>query len=243
MLYSPTGSYTGYGFAIPTTIMNKVVDDLKQYGTVQRAMLGITGGDVLNYINQQKDEGKDVDLGTNEGVYVDKVEDGSAAATAGIEKGDVIIAINGKNIGKMSELQEIINSKRPGDKITLTWLHNKKKQSKTVTVKNAQGNTKVLKTADLDVLGSKVFPVDNDMKKQLNISYGLQVKDVKSGAFKDAGISDGFIILTVNDQQMKEISDLQKAVKDASTSKNPVLFITGMWPSGKTDYKAVRVGE
>ena len=243
MLYSPTGSYTGYGFAIPTTIMNKVVDDLKQYGTVQRAMLGITGGDVLNYINQQKDEGKDVDLGTNEGVYVDKVEDGSAAATAGIEKGDVIIAINGKNIGKMSELQEVINSKRPGDKITLTWLHNKKKQSKTVTVKNAQGNTKVLKTADLDVLGSKVFPVDNDMKKQLNISYGLQVKDVKSGAFKDAGISDGFIILTVNDQQMKEISDLQKAVKDASTSKNPVLFITGMWPSGKTDYKAVRVGE
>ena len=79
--------------------------------------------------------------------------------------------------------------------------------------------------------------------RSLDISYGLQVKDVKSGAFKDAGISDGFIILTANDQQMKEISDLQKAVKEASTSKNPVLFITGIWPSGKTDYKAVRVGE
>lgn len=243
MLYSPTGSYTGYGFAIPTTIMNKVIDDLKKYGTVQRAMLGITGGDVINYINQQKDDGKEVDLGTNEGVYVSKVEDGSAASNAGIEKGDVIVAIDGKNIGKMSELQEIINAKRPGDKITLTWLHNKKKQSKTVTVKNAQGNTKVLKTADLDVLGAKVIPVSNELKKQLDISYGLQVKDVKNGAFKDAGISNGFIILTANDQQMKEISDLQKAVKEASTSKNPVLFITGMWPSGKTDYKAVRVGE
>lgn len=243
MLYSPTGSYTGYGFAIPTTIMNKVVEDLKKYGTVQRAVLGITGGDVLNYINQQKEAGKDVDLGTNEGVYVDKVEDGSAASAAGLEKGDVIVSIDGKNISKMAECQEIMNSKRPGDKVTLTWLHNKKKQTKTVTVKNAQGNTNVVKIADLDVLGSKVIPVSNELKKQLDISYGLQVKDVKSGAFKDAGISDGFIILTANDQQMKEISDLQKAVKEASTSKNPVLFITGIWPSGKTDYKAVRVGE
>ena len=93
--------------------------------------------------------------------------------------------------------------------------------------------------ADLDVLGAKVFPVSDALKKQLNISYGLQVKDVKSGAFKDGGISDGFIILTANDKPMKSISDLQDAVKSASTSKNPVLFITGIWPSGKTDYKAI----
>ena len=243
MLYSETGSYAGYGFAIPTAIMNKVVADLKEYGTVQRAYLGIKGTDVLNYINNQKNDDKEVpDLGTNDGVYVDEITDNSAASEAGLVKGDVIIGIDGKNVSKMAELQEAINGKRPGDKATITWLRNKKKMSKTVTMKNQQGNTKVVKTADLDVLGAKVLPVDESLKRQLGISYGLQVKDVKSGAFKDGGISDGFIILTANDMPMKAISDLQEAVKAASMSKTPVLFITGIWPSGKTDYKAIKVG-
>ncbi len=244
MLYSETGSYAGYGFAIPTTIMNKVVADLKEYGTVQRALLGIRGSDVLKYLDQQKSAGKEVpDLGTNDGVYVASVEDNSAGAEAGLKEGDVIIDVDGKSVGKMAQLQEIINSKRPGDKATITWLRDKKKMSKTVTMKNQQGNTKVMKTADLNVLGAKIIPVGEDLKKQLGISYGLQVQDVKSGALKDGGISNGFIIITANDKPMKEISDLQEAVKEASTSKNPVLFITGMWPSGKTDYKAVKVGD
>ncbi len=244
MLYSETGSYVGYGFAIPTSIMNKVVDDLKKYGTVQRAYLGIKGSDLINYINSQKEQKKEVpDFGTNDGVYVAEVEDNGAAAEAGIVKDDVITGIDGKSIGKMAELQEIINGKRPGDKVTVTWLHNKKKMSKTVTMKNQQGNTKIVKTADLDVLGAKIIPLSESLKKQLGISYGLQVKDVKSGAFKDGGISDGFIIISANDKPMKDISDLQDAVKEASTSKNPVLFITGIWPSGKTDYKAIKVGE
>ena len=95
MLYSQTGAYSGYGFAIPTTIMTKVVEDLKQYGTVQRAVLGIRGGDVLNYINAQKEEKKEVDLGTNEGVYVAEVVEGSSAEAAGIKQGDVIVAVDG----------------------------------------------------------------------------------------------------------------------------------------------------
>jgi serine protease Do len=244
MIYSQTGSYAGYGFAIPTAIMNKVVADLKQYGTVQRAYLGIRGGDLLNYVNSLKDQNKDVpDFGTNTGVYVESVEDNSAASAAGLKKGDVITGIDGTKVTKMAELQEAVNGKRPGDKATITWMRDKKKMSKTVTMKNQQGNTHVVKMADLDVLGAKVFPVSDALKKQLNISYGLQVKDVKSGAFKDGGISDGFIILTANDKPMKSISDLQDAVKSASTSKNPVLFITGIWPTGKTDYKAIKVGD
>jgi serine protease Do len=244
MIYSKTGSYAGYGFAIPTAIMNKVVADLKQYGTVQRAYLGIRGGDLLNYVNSLKDQNKDVpDFGTNTGVYVESVEDNSAASAAGLKKGDVITGIDGTKVTKMAELQEAVNGKRPGDKATITWMRDKKKMSKTVTMKNQQGNTRVVKMADLDVLGAKVFPVSDALKKQLNISYGLQVKDVKSGAFKEGGISDGFIILTANDKPMKSISDLQDAVKSASTSKNPVLFITGIWPTGKTDYKAIKVGD
>ncbi|MBW4906437.1 Do family serine endopeptidase [Prevotella salivae] len=243
MLYSQTGSYSGYGFAIPTTIMVKVVDDLKKYGTVQRAVLGIRGGDVLNYINAQKDEKKDVDLGTNEGVYVAEVTEGSSAAAAGIVKGDVITEADGKKITKMSELQELLSKKRPGETVTLTYLHNKSKHSKTVTLKNAQGNTKVIKTADLDVLGASFRPVTEQQKKEFDLPFGLEVTKVEKGAIKSGGIEQGFIMLYANDTPLKSLSDLQELVKSASTSQDPVLIIKGIWPSGKRDYKVVKVSE
>lgn len=243
MLYSQTGSYSGYGFAIPTTIMVKVVDDLKKYGTVQRAVLGIRGGDVLNYINAQKDEKKDVDLGTNEGVYVAEVTEGSSASAAGIVKGDVITEADGKKITKMSELQELLSKKRPGEKVTLTYLHNKSKHSKTVTLKNAQGNTNVIKTADLDVLGASFRPVTEQQKKEFDLTFGLEVTKVEKGAIKSGGIEQGFIMLYANDTPLKSLSDLQELVKSASTSQDPVLIIKGIWPSGKRDYKVVKVSE
>ena len=243
MLYSQTGSYSGYGFAIPTTIMVKVVDDLKKYGTVQRAVLGIRGSDVLNYINAQKDEKKDVDLGTNEGVYVAEVTEGSSASAAGIVKGDVITEADGKKITKMSELQELLSKKHPGEKVTLTYLHNKSKHSKTVTLKNAQGNTKVIKTADLDVLGASFRPVTEQQKKEFDLTFGLEVTKVEKGAIKSGGIEQGFIMLYANDTPLKSLSDLQELVKSASTSQDPVLIIKGIWPSGKRDYKVVKVSE
>lgn len=241
MLYSQTGSYSGYGFAIPTTIMNKVVDDLKKYGTVQRALLSIQGGDLLNQINADKEKGKDVDYGTNDGVYVSKVDPDGAGADAGLEEGDVIVSIDGKKVSKMAELQEIMANKRPGDKVSLTYLHNKKKTTKTVTLKNAQGTTKVMKTADLDVLGGTFAPVTSSTKEQLGINYGLEVVKVGSGAFQKAGIQKGFVILQANDATIRTVSDLQEVVKQASTSKDPVLYIKGMWPTGKRDYFAVQV--
>lgn len=241
MLYSQTGSFTGYGFAIPTTIMNKVVSDLKEYGTVQRAYLGITGGDLLNQINALKDSGKDADFGTNEGVYVSKVDPDGAGAEAGLEEGDVIISIDGKKIGKMAELQEHMANKRPGDKLSVTYIHKKKKVTKTVTLKNAQGTTKVVKTADLDVLGGSFAPVNKDTKEQLGINYGLEVIKVTDGPLKKKGIEKGFIILQANDTPIKAINDLQETVKKASTSKDPVLYIKGIWPTGKRDYFAIEV--
>ena len=219
MLYSQTGSYAGYGFAIPTSIMNKVVDDIKKYGSVQRVMLSIQGSDVLNYINAQKENGKEVDLGTNEGVYIAKVD--------------------GKKVTKMAELQETLNGKRPGDKMSITYLRNKKTITKTITLKNAQGNTSVIKSADLDVLGGTFRPVTQSMKDQLNIKYGVEIMKVSSGALKDAGISRGFIIQRINDSNISSLDDLQKAVKSASTSKDPVLYIQGIWPTGKKAYFAV----
>lgn len=243
MLYSQTGSYSGYGFAIPTTIMNKVVDDLKKYGTVQRAMIGLQGSDVKNYVDMQKEQGKEIDLGTMEGIYVAKVVEDGAAADAGIKEGDVITAIDGEKVTRMAELQEVIAKKRPGDKVTLTYLRDKKKKTETVTLKNEQGNTKVVKNADLDVLGANFREVTEAQKKQLGINYGLEVIKVNSGKMKEAGISKGFIIQKVNNRNVTTINELQDIVKEASTSREPVLYIQGMWPTGKKAYAAVPLSE
>lgn len=239
MLYSQTGSFSGYGFAIPTSIMNKVVDDLKTYGTVQRAVVGIQGSDVKNYVDGQKEQGKDIDLGTMEGIYVAKVTEESAAEEAGLKEGDVIIAIDGKEMNKMADMQEYLAKKRPGDKVTVTYLREKKKNTKSITLKNEQGNTQVVKKADLDVLGGNFRSITDAQKQQLNIGYGLEVLKVNSGKLKNAGITKGFIIQRVNDNAVKTIEDLQNIVKDASTSKDPVLYIQGVYPTGKKAYFAV----
>ena len=239
MLYSQTGSFSGYGFAIPTSIMNKVVDDLKKYGTVQRAVIGIQGSDVKNYVDAQKDQGKDIDLGTMEGIYVAKVTEESAAEEAGLKEGDVINAIDGKEVNKMADLQEYLAKKRPGDKVSISYLRDKKKSTKTVTLKNEQGNTQVVKKADLDVLGGNFRAITDNQKQQFNIGYGLEVLKVNAGKLKNAGITKGFIIQRVNDSAIKTIDDLQNVVKEASTSKDPVLYIQGIYPTGKKAYFAV----
>ena len=239
MLYSQTGSYSGYGFAIPTTIMKKVVNDLKQYGEVQRAVLLISGLDVHNYIDQQKDKGETVDLGTNDGIYVKDVDPDGAGAQAGLKEGDVITKLDDRTLTKMSELQEYLANKKPGDKVTITYLRNKKPITKAVTLKNAKGNTEILKQADMDVLGGNFRAITKEQKDELNINYGLEVIKVNNGALKSAGVAKGFIIQKINDGIIKSIEDLQNAVKEASTSKEPVLYIQGVSPTGKKGYYAV----
>ena len=230
MLASPTGSNIGYGFAIPTAIMNKVVDDIKKYGAVQRAMIGIKGGDVSNKVDADKEQGKEVDYGTMEGIYIGEVVEGGAAQAAGLQKEDVIIAIDGQKIKKFGDLQGVIAQKRPGDKVKVTYLRNKKEHTATLTLKNEQGNTKVVKNADVDILGIDVRPITDSQKKQLEISYGLEVLKVSGGKMKEAGVPKGFIIQVVNDQPMRSFDDLQQAVKDA---KDQMLIIRGMFPTGK----------
>ena len=186
MLASPTGSNIGYGFAIPTTIVKKAVEDFKKYGTYQRAMIGIKGSDVNAYVDMEKEKGNEVDLGTMEGIYVAEVVEDGAAADAGIQKGDVLTNVDGQKVKQFGDLQGIIAQKRPGDKITVKFLRNKKEKSVTLTLKNEQGNTKVVKNADVDVLGIDVRPVTESQKKQLEISYGLEVLKVNGGKMKEA---------------------------------------------------------
>lgn len=230
VLSSPTGSYAGYGFAIPTSIVTKVVSDLKQFGTVQRAMLGIMGTDVSNLSDMNEralgelglteDDVKNMKY--HEGVLVTGITDEGSAMEAGIEKGDIITALDGKKVKTMAELQEIMARHRPGDVVTVKLTRGKKEQQLDVTLKNPQGNTKMVKTTDLSALGAAFREVDDATKKALNIGYGLQVTGVTKGKFADAGIKKGFIILKVNGQQIRTEEDLSDAFKAASQSADQV---------------------
>lgn len=233
MLYSQTGSYSGYGFAIPTTIMNKVVADLKVYGTVQRAVLGVQGTDVSNWMDSEKAKGNEPDLGVVDGVYISEVSDASAAEEAGLQKGDVVTDFNGKHVTKMSELQEAIAQHRPGDKVTITYRRAKKEQTVTVTLRNTQGTTKVLEEVDLDQLGVSMKPVGADEMKHLNITYGLVINAIRNGKMKQAGAAKGTVVLQVNNQKMTSVSDWEEAVKSANQSTDRTLWIRAITPSGR----------
>lgn len=237
VLSSPTGAYAGYGFAIPTSIMTKVVTDLKQYGTVQRALLGIQGGDNTAELSKEKD------LGVIDGVFVSKVVEGGAAASAGIKESDVIIAVNDKPVKNMAELQETLAKYRPGDKVNVKVMRDKKEKTLSLVLKNAQGTTKVVKNAGMEILGAAFKELPDDLKKQLNLSYGLQVTGVSGGKMGDTGIRKGFIILKVNGQTMRQVSDLEDVLKVAVQSPDQVLFITGVFPSGKRANYAVDLSQ
>ena len=241
-LESPTGTYAGYGFAIPTTIVKKVVTDLKEYGTVQRAMLGIMGGDVLQM--RQDERNKDIDFGDAiDGVYVSDVVDGSGALAAGIKEGDIITSINGKKIKTMNELQETIVQYRPGDKVDVTVIRDKKQKKFEVELKNSRGNTEIVKNADMEVLGATFQEVPEQTRRQLNIGYGVQVSDVKNGLMKDAGIQRGYIILRINEQQIKSVDDVERIYKEAASSPNQELFVSGVYPSGRRAIYAINLSE
>lgn len=243
MLYSQTGSYSGYGFAIPTSIMNKVVADLKAYGTVQRAVIGVTGGDVTNYIDSEKAKGNTPDLGTLTGVYVSSVSEGSAAAEAGLQKGDAIINFNGKDVSKMSEMQEAIAQHHPGDKVTITWLRNKKKHTETVTLKNSQGSTKLMEEVDIDDMGVSLEPLSDEVKNRLSIPYGLVITAIRNGKLQKVGASKGTIILAVNDRRMESVEDWEAAVRDASQSADRALWIKAIAPSGRKQSFVIELNE
>lgn len=232
MLYSNTGSYSGYGFAIPTTIMNKVVADLKAYGVVQRARLGLTGIDMTHYIDAEKAKGNEVDLGTLTGVYVKSVEENSTAAELGLQEGDVLIVIGEKRLTKWGELQEELAKHKPGDKVSFTFLRNKKEHKKTVTLRNAQGNTQVLEEMDLDQLGAALKPLSDADKAALNLPYGLEVVALKRGKMMEAGVEKGLILLQVNDKALRTVADFEDAVRAANQSAERTLWIRAVTQSG-----------
>ena len=240
VLYSPTGSYSGCGFAIPTSIMTKVIADLKQFGTVQRAWLGISGrpldndGQTMDAEMKKKAE----ELGATEGVWVTEILENSSASGI-LEVDDVIIGIDGKRIKNFAGLQEQMAKHRPGDKVKVKILRDKKEKTVEMVLKNKQGTTNVVKDNGMEILGAAFRELPDDMKQSLRLNFGVEVTGVTDGKMKEAGVRKGFIILKANGQSVKTVDQFEEIVKQASQSPEPVLFLNGIFPSGKRAYFAV----
>ena len=240
-IYSETGNFAGYSFAVPVSIAGKVVSDLKQYGVVQRAVLGVMISDTQYVPDEDKERVKAL-----EGAYVGGFAERSSAKEAGIEKGDVIIAINGAKVKSASALQEQISKYRPGDKVEVKVDRNGDTKTFTVELTNAQGSTKIVKGGDTtEVLGAAFQALDAKEKRAYGVSYGIEVTGVTSGKLKDAGIKKGFIIMIVNNQKITKPEDLEKLVDNIlqGRSEDQGLFIKGFYPNGRTKYYAIDLAE
>lgn len=243
-LYSQTGNFTGYGFAIPTSIMKKVVNDLKEYGVVQRAMMGISGADLSTYIETQKrqDEKFNKDFGTNDGVYVADVSADGAAKEAGLQEGDIIIAVNDKKITKMSELQETVARYNPGDKVNIKYIRDKKEKSATITLKNNQGTTKLLPATNIINLGGEFAEITDKDKEEYDIKYGVKVSKLTAGGtLKANGVGEDFVIMMANNQKVSSVNDFTRIYQEALQSETKTLFLWGKYPSGRNGSYAIEL--
>lgn len=235
-IYSQTGNYAGYSFAIPTSIVKKVVSDLRQFGAVQRAVLGISISDLTSELAKEKGI-----TSVTKGVYVGKVNDRSSAKEAGIQEGDVITAINGVETGKVSELQEQVAKYRPGDTIKVTYVRDNKTNTATIKLLNTQGTTNVTKASDYTDLGCAFKKVDASLLKQLGLSAGVQVVDLKDGYMREAGVRSGFVIYSINDMRISKPEDVEKVYKALmkNSGDERVMILRGVYPTGKRGIYAI----
>jgi serine protease Do len=229
-IISPSGGYAGISFAVPVTIVRKVVKDLIEYGVVQRAILGVSIQDVTAELADAKK------LDKIEGVYISEVRDDGAAKAAGIETGDVILSINGVTVNSSAELQEQVSRYRPNDKVSVTIKRNGKVKQFEVTLRNLQGKTSYVSSSSFDnILGARFENISKEEKEHLGIKYGVKVAELKAGKLRAEGVKEGFIITQVNNKPVNSVEDLNKIIKVTSGG----VFIEGIYPNGVVQYYAI----
>lgn len=222
---SRTGSYTGYSFAVPVTIVKKVIEDLKKYGEVQRALLGVNIGDVNAEI------AKELNLDKVEGVVVGGVPENGAAKEAGIKEKDVIVQVDGQAIKTTAALQEKVSQYRPGDKVNVVVIRDGEKKQFNVTLRNKNGDTDVVRENNL-TLGADFEVVSDQEKEKLEITNGIKITKLDKGKFKNSGMKEGFIITNVNKKPIYEVKDLKR---ELSYAKGGIL-VEGIYPNGEPAY-------
>lgn len=230
VIKSPTGSFAGYSFAVPTTIVKKVVTDLKEYGVVQRALLGIEFQKIDNGKIFDIDSRSEIDIDEQSGLYVANVIKNGAAEAAGVKKGDVITSIDGIKLDNSVSLQEYIATKRPGDNVNLELKRDGKVKQINITLRNRIGEEKMIKSDVVDVvaaLGGRFGEISEKDKKNLKIGSGVRVIGVEQGGLlAKASIRSGYIITHINDKAVNSVSDLSRLSSKIRT-------IDGIYPDGR----------
>lgn len=240
-IVSTTGSFAGYSFAVPSNIVSKVVADLIDFGSVKRAMLGISMINVddiynnENVRNELKINLDELKLSSRDGVYIGEVVKGGAADDAGVKDGDVLVAIDGAKVRNGAAVQEKVNNFHPGDKAVLTIIRKGATKEITVTFKGADEHTgTVSKDGSVAFYGGKIKTADEQTLKKLGIKNGVEIVSAGNGKLAEAGASDGFIIQYVNDQAVKTAQD----VVDYAARSRRIVSIEGVSPTGKTGFLA-----
>ncbi|MBN2637740.1 MAG: trypsin-like peptidase domain-containing protein [Bacteroidales bacterium] len=225
---SKTGAYEGYSFAIPSNFVKKVVNDLKKYGHIQRAYMGI----LIRDINEQL--AKEKDINNLEGVYVAEVIDNGGAGEAGMKPGDIIKALNDMPVKGLVSFIEILGQYSPGDKIKATILRNNNKKILTITLKNRDGSLAVVKPQNPffnEKLGVELESISDALQNNLGIDQGLQIISLSNGVLKNGGIIKSFIITEINGQRVSNEETLNHAL-NLSEQENNVVKMKGIYPNG-----------
>ena len=232
---SRTGSFAGYSFAVPSSIVNKVVDDLREFGTVQRALLGVTMQELTDEL--AKEQG----IKELKGVYIHEISQDGAAAKAGMKPSDVLLRINGVPVNSAPGVQEQVNKYRPNDKVSLLVLRNGKELEMSAVLQNRAGGLGLVKAGPdglSALLGAQLEPASESCRQELRIRSGLEVISLGEGRLKKAGVEQGFVITHVNQMAVRTLKDMESMVNRGLQSGRGVL-IEGKYPGGSAAYYAI----
>ncbi len=226
-IVSQTGAYAGYSFAVPVNIVKRIVDDLMDFGSVRRAVLGVVMSPITQEIADK------LKLSSLNGVYIVEVSPGSAAEQAGVKKEDVLVKIDSVQVTNASSVQEMVSGFYPGDKATLTVIRGGKEKELEVTFKGtAQENGTVTEDGSVAFYGSAIKEASKETKERLGIKSGVEIVSVGPGKIMDAGVTEGFVILYVNDQPVSKPQDVINIIKKSKRA----VFIEGLTSYGKVSY-------
>lgn len=227
---SPTGSFAGYAYAVPSNLMKKVIGDIMKFGSVQRGYLGIS------MAPEGLEDSKKKELGINsdvDGVYVIEVDPNGAAGEAGIKKGDVIVRINDVSVNSDAQLAELIARQKPGDAIKITYLRNGSEQTAQAVLKNKMGSFASMKSAAVESLGAEFSDLSREDAARMGISGGVVVNNIHEGVIgSQTNMHPGFIITKVGGIPVKSVDELREAL----SRQNSNFQLEGVYPNGKDVY-------
>ncbi len=227
LIMSPTGAFAGNSFAVPVSIVEKVVEDLIEFGEVQRAVLGVYMEELTSELARENN------IERLDGVFISDLVDGGAAEDAGIRVGDVILRVNNVTVNSPAELQEQIVRLRPNDKVNILINRNNRTQQITVTLRNVEGRTEIVRPQEA-YLGARFREVPQEIRRELNIRGGAQVTDISPGKFMETGIRESFIITSINNTPVNSPSDIRKILEGHQGG----VYVEGVYPDGTVNYYA-----